>query len=176
MIRRPPRSTLFPYTTLFRSLPPAAAAVQGLDANLRRQDAIAQALKALRHRRGSLGLSTMEARAVFDGDALADLQPDEENRARQLIEDLMIAANGVTAKFLDARGVASLRRVLRTPERWDRIVGLAAEHGGRLPPPPPAAARAPVLLARRAAGPARVPGPPPSAVELLRPGEDAPGR
>src|SRR5207247_9881097 len=117
-------------------LPPAAAAVKGLDANLRRQDAIAQALKALRHRRGSLALSTMEARAVFDGDALADLQPDEENRARQLIEDLMIAANGVTAKFLDARGVASLRRALRTADRWDRIVVLAADHGGRLPPPP----------------------------------------
>src|SRR6266704_2309075 len=88
-------------------LPPAAAAVKGLEANLRRQDAIAQALKALRHRRGSLALSTMEARAVFDGDALADLQPDEENRARQLIEDFMIAANGVAAKFLAARGVAS---------------------------------------------------------------------
>src|SRR3989454_6702466 len=144
MIRRPPRSTLFPYTTLFRSLPPAAAAVQGLDANLRRQDAIAQALKALRHRRGSLGLSTMEARAVFDGDALADLRPDEENRARQLIEDFMIAANGVSAKFLDARGVASLRRVLRPPPRRGR--------GGAPPPPPGGGAAPPAPPA--AAGPA----------------------
>src|SRR3989442_2310971 len=126
-------------------LPPAAAAVKGLDANLKRQDAIAQAMKARRHRGGSLGLRTLEARAVFDGDVLADLQPDEENRAKQLIEDFMIAANGVVATFLDARGVASLRRVLRTPERWDRIVGLAAEHGGGRPAPPPAAPPAPVL-------------------------------
>jgi len=126
-------------------LPAAAAAVRGLDANLRRQDAIAQAMKAQRHRRGSLGLHTLETRAVFDGDALADLRPDEENRARQLIEDFMIAANGVSAKFLDARGVASLRRVLRTPERWDRIVALAAEHGGRLPAVPDAAALAAFL-------------------------------
>src|SRR2546428_6150309 len=85
-------------------LPPAAATVKGLDANLRRQDAIAQALKALRHRRGSLALSTMEARAGFDGDALADLQTHEGKRARQLIEGLMIAANRVTAQFLDPRG------------------------------------------------------------------------
>src|SRR5207248_3971829 len=95
-------------------LPPAAAAVKGLDANLRRQDTLAQAMKAERHRRGSLALHTMEARAVFDGDALADLQADEENRARQLIEDFMIAANGVAAKFLATRGVASLRRILKT--------------------------------------------------------------
>jgi len=154
-------------------LPPAAAAVKGLDANLRRQDAIAQALKALRHRRGSLALSTMEARAVFDGDALADLQPDEENRARQLIEDLMIAANGVTAKFLDARGVASLRRVLRTPERWDRIVVLAAEHGGRLPASPDAAALAAFLLARREADPERFPDLSLAVVKLLGKGEYA---
>src|SRR2546425_5952556 len=160
-------------------LPPAAAAVKGLDANLRRQDTLAQAMKAERHRRGSLALHTMEARAVFDGDALADLQADEENRARQLIEDFMIAANGVAAKFLATRGVASLRRILRTPERWDRIVGLAAEHGGRLPPPPPAAALPAFPLARRAAGPERFPGPSPAAGELPRQGAGAlarPGR
>src|SRR5438093_4679290 len=134
-------------------LPPAAAAVKGLDANLRRQDAIAQALKALRHRRGSLALSTMEARAGFDGDALADLQPDEENRARQLIEDLMIAANGVTAKFLDAKGVPSLRRVLRSPERWGRIVALAESLNSPLPPEPDAAALETFLSNRRRADP-----------------------
>ena len=82
-------------------------------------------MKALRHRRGALSLEGLEARAVFDGDALADLRPDAPNRAKQLIEDFMIAANGVTARFLQARGVAALRRVLRTPERWDRIVELA---------------------------------------------------
>jgi VacB/RNase II family 3'-5' exoribonuclease len=152
-------------------LPPAAGDVKGLDANLRRQDAIAQAMKALRHRRGSLGLRTLEARAVFDGDALADLRPDEENRARQLIEDFMIAANGVAAKFLDARGVASLRRVLRTPERWDRLVTLAAEHGARLPDAPDAAALAAFLLGRREADPERFPDLSLAVVKLLGKGE-----
>jgi exoribonuclease-2 len=152
-------------------LPPAAAAVKGLDENLRAQDAVARALKAERHRRGSLGLRTLEARAVFDGDALADLRPDEENRARQLIEDFMIAANGVTATFLDARGLASLRRVLRTPERWDRIVALAAEHGGRLPPAPDAAALAGFLVAQREADPERFPDLSLATVKLLGRGE-----
>ena len=154
-------------------LPPAAAAVKGLDANLRRQDATAQVLKAERHRRGALGLQTMEARAVFDGDALADLQPDEENRARQLIEDFMIGANGVTARFLATRGVASLRRVLRTPERWDRIVALAAEHGERLPDAPNAAALAAFLVHRHDADPERFPDLSLATVKLLGKGEYA---
>src|SRR5262249_62046923 len=100
--------------------PRRGAPVKGTDGTPRARDAIARALKAERHRRGALALSTLETRAVFDGDALADLQPDEENRARQLIEDFMIAANGVTARFLAARHVASLRRVLRTPAPRDR--------------------------------------------------------
>jgi exoribonuclease-2 len=152
-------------------LPPAAAAVKGLDANLKAQDVIAQALKAERHRRGALGLRTLEARAVFDGDVLSDLQPDEENRARQLIEDFMIAANGVAAKFLHARRLASLRRVLKTPERWDRIVVLAAEHGGRLPASPDAAALAAFLSARRDADPERFPDLSLAIVKLLGKGE-----
>ena len=154
-------------------LPPAAAAVRGLDANLKAQDAIAQALKAERHRRGSLGLRTMETRAVFDGDALADLQPDEENRARQLIEDFMIAANGVTARFLAAARVASLRRVLRTPERWDRIIALAAEHGERLPAAPDASALAAFLSAQHDADPERFPDLSLAIVKLLGKGEYA---
>ena len=77
-------------------------------------------MKALRHHRGALTLETIEARAVFDGDALADLRPDEKNRAKDLIEDFMIAANGATAQFLERKGLPSLRRVLRSPERWDR--------------------------------------------------------
>ena len=154
-------------------MPAAAGAVKGLDANLRRQDAIAQAMKALRHRRGSLALRTVEARAVFDGDALADLRPDEENRAKQLIEDFMIGANGVAAKFLEGRGVASLRRVLRTPERWDRIVTLAAAQGTRLPAAPDAPALAAFLIARRDADPERFPDLSLSIVKLLGRGEYA---
>jgi VacB/RNase II family 3'-5' exoribonuclease len=164
-------------------LPAGAAAVRGLDANLRRQDAVAQTMKAARHRRGSLTLHTVEARAVFDGDALADLRPDDDNRARQLIEDFMIGANGVAARFLASRRLASLRRVLRTPERWDRIVALAAEHGGHLPAAPDAAALATFLIARRAADPERFVDLSLAVVKLLgkgeyvveRPGETPPG-
>ena len=152
-------------------IPPPAAAVKGLDASLRRQDAIAQAMKTLRHRHGALGLQTMEARAVFDGDVLSDLQPDEENRAKQLIEDFMIAANGVTAAFLESRGVASFRRVLRTPERWDRIVALAAEYGERLPAAPSAAALSTFLLRRHTADPERFPDLSLSVVKCLGKGE-----
>jgi exoribonuclease-2 len=152
-------------------LPPAAAAVTGLDANLRRQDLVAQRLRTCRHERGALALQTLQARAVFDGDALADLQPDEPNRAKQLIEDFMIAANGVTARFLAGRGQASLRRVLRVPERWDRIVALAAAAGERLPERPDAAALATFLLHRQAADPQRFPDLSLSVVKLLGKGE-----
>lgn len=154
-------------------IPPAAAAVRGLDAALRRQDAIAQEMKALRARHGALELATLESRAVFEGDVLADLRPEEDNRAKALIEDFMIAANGVTAAFLEGHGVASFRRVLRTPERWDRIAAIAAEHGERLPAAPNASALAAFLLRRRAADPERFPDLSLSVVKLLGKGEYA---
>ena len=116
---------------------------------------VAQAMKELRHHRGALTLETIEARAVFDGDVLADLRPDEKNRAKELIEDFMIAANVATAQFLEGHGFPSLRRVLRTPERWDRIVELAAGLGERLPAEPSAPALQAFLARRRQADPAR---------------------
>src|SRR5512132_1248920 len=109
--------------------PPRLAAVPGLDQQLRTQDRVAQAMKGLRHQHGALSLDTLEARAVYDGDTLADLRADAENRAKELIEDFMIASNGVTAKYLDRKGCPSLRRVLRAPARWERIVEIAAGLG-----------------------------------------------
>jgi VacB/RNase II family 3'-5' exoribonuclease len=91
--------------------PPRLAAAPGLDQQLLTQDRVAQAMKGLRHQHGALSLDTLEARAVFDGEVLADLRPDEKNRAKELIEDFMIASNGVTAKYLERKGYASLRRV-----------------------------------------------------------------
>jgi exoribonuclease-2 len=99
---------------------------------IRMQDRAAQALKRMRHARGALRLETLEVRAVFDATGLADLRPDPKNRAKELIEDLMIAANGVTARYLEKKGLPSVRRVLKTPKRWDRIVALASESGERL--------------------------------------------
>ena len=102
---------------------PAPAAVASRPAiadALRLQSRVAGAMKDLRHHRGALTLETTGARAVFDGDVLADLRPDERNEAKELIEDFMIAANVATAQFLERHGFPSIRRVLRAPERWDR--------------------------------------------------------
>src|SRR5262249_56094509 len=108
-----------------------------------------------------------QTRALSSGDVLADLTPDEKNRAKELIEDFMIAANGVTAKYLESRGVPSLRRILRTPERWERIVELAATLGERLPPQADAGALEAFLVKRHRAAPLPFPPLPLSVVHLL---------
>jgi exoribonuclease-2 len=128
-------------------------------------------LKRVRHARGALRLETLEVRAVFDDGALADLLPDQKNRAKELIEDFMIAANGVTARYLDKKGLPSLRRVLRTPERWDRIVALAAESGESLPLTPDAAALDAFLTKRRDLDPVRFADLSLAVVKLLGSGE-----
>ena len=139
------------------AMPEHAAAVKGIPEQLRLQDELAQALRARRHERGALELETIEPRAVFENDSLVDLRVQEKNRARELIEDFMIAANGATARFLQSKGIASLRRVVRSPERWQKIVAVAAEQGGRLPPEPDAAALEAFLMERRRADPLRFP-------------------
>ena len=153
--------------------PPRLAAVPGLDEQLRLQDRVAQALKALRHQHGALTLHTLEARAVFEGDNLTGLRVDDANRAKQLIEDFMIAANGASANYLEQRGFASMRRILRAPERWPRIVKLAADLGERLPSSPDARALEEFLARRRAADPERFPDVSLSVVKLLGSGEYA---
>jgi exoribonuclease-2 len=159
--------------------PPPLKAVPGLDEQLRIQDRAARAMRGLRHERGALSLETPEARAVFEGDVLADLRPDEKNRAKELIEDFMIAANSATARYLEEKGFPSLRRVLRSPDRWERIVKLAADLGERLPSEPSARALEEFLAKRRRADPARFPDVSLSVVKLLGSGEyvvELPGR
>ncbi|HAU29704.1 MAG TPA: ribonuclease II [Rhodospirillaceae bacterium] len=117
------------------------------------QDKVAAAMKALRHSRGALSLETAETRAVFKKGLLDDLKPSMNNRAEDLIEDLMVAANGVVARFLEHKGFPSLRRVLRSPERWSRIVSLAAEYHVRLPNVPDGKALELFLAKRRKASP-----------------------
>jgi len=163
--------------------PPALVAVEGLDDNLRVQDEVARKLAELRHRNGALSLESVEAKAVFDGDALTDLVRDPKNRAKQIIEDFMIAANGVTAAFLEAKGFPSLRRVLRSPDRWDRLVELAQGYGETLPPEPEAVALEAFLTKRREIDPDRFPDLSLAVVKLIgrgeyavdRPGADPPG-
>lgn len=138
-------------------LPAAARAVRGLDKQLRTQDAVAQKLRARRHAQGALDLETFQPRAVFEGDRVVDIVQQVQNRARQLIEELMILTNGCTARYLAARGGASLRRVVRSPERWLRIVEVAKSLGESLPPDPDSKALERFLAKRRQADPLRFP-------------------
>jgi len=154
--------------------PPAkVTAVDGLKELLLLQDRAAQALRRERQRRGALRLETIEARPVYENDKLVDMRPDQKNQARELIEDFMVAANGVNAAFLEKRNFPTLRRVLRTPKRWDRIVQLAAELGERLPLAPSAPALDAFLERRRHIDPERFPDLSLSVVKLLGSGEYA---
>ena len=151
--------------------PPAVAADTNLADNLRLQDRIAQKLRAQRHLRGALELQTLESRPVFDGNNIRDLQVDEPNRAKEIIEDFMIAANDVTARFLSSKHVPSLRRVVRTPKRWDKIVEVAARYKFQLPPQPDPVALASFLTSQKAADPLRFPDLSLVIIKLLGSGE-----
>jgi exoribonuclease-2 len=133
--------------------PRRIAEVPGLDENLRLQDRVAQQLTGLRHHHGALSLESLESQAVFAGDALATLKLDQTNRATQLIEEFMVAANAVTALYLAKKNFPSLRRVLRDPARWARIVELAAQFKEQLPAAPAAVALEGFLTRRRTAAP-----------------------
>ena len=152
-------------------MPPGIGAVRGLDENLRLQDGVAQKLKALRHRHGALDLETIEARPVFDGEALTDLAAAPKNRAKEIIEDFMIAANGITAGYLTSQQFPSLRRVVQIPKRWDRIVALAATRGTTLPNAPDSKALEQFLVTSKAADPLRFPDLSLSVVKLMGAGE-----
>ena len=153
--------------------PTTLAAVTGLDRQLRQQDQVAQTLRRVRYERGALNFEAVQARPVFNDGVLTDLRADERNRAKELIEDFMIASNGVVARFLQSKGRSLLRRVLRSPERWPRIVALAASVGARLPDQPGALALNAFLAARRSADPATFPELSLSVLKLLGAGEYA---
>jgi len=152
-------------------IPQGIGTVKGLDENLRIQDRVAQKLKTLRHLHGALDLETIEARPVFDGDELKDLEAEKKNRAKEIIEDFMIAANGITARYLASKKFTSLRRVIRIPKRWDRIIELAAERGSTLPKEPDSKALGQFLVSAKAADPLRFPDLSLSVVKLMGAGE-----
>jgi exoribonuclease R len=151
--------------------PAALAAAPGLDRNLRLQSSVAQRMKNLRHVHGALSLETTEAEPVFDGERLSDLEVRRKNLATDIVEDFMIAANGATARYLTDKGAPSIRRVVRTPQRWDRIVELAAEHGASLPDIPDARALEDFLNQQKAAAPLTFPDLSLAIIKLLGPGE-----
>jgi VacB/RNase II family 3'-5' exoribonuclease len=152
-------------------MPAAVGAVPGLADCLRLQDQVAQRLKTYRHQHGALELETIEVRTQFDGDTVSGLMAEGRNRAREIIEDFMIAANGALARFLEGHGFPVMRRVVRSPERWQRIADIAFEHGGRLPAEPDAKALHDFLVRRRAADPLRFPDLSLSVIKLLGRGE-----
>jgi exoribonuclease R len=140
-------------------------------------------MKKMRHIHGALSLETIQAKPTFDGDQIRSLEIEEKNRAREIIEDFMIAANGVTARFLAANRFPSIRRVVRIPKRWDRIVEIATEHKFSLPEIPDSKALEEFLVSEKAAHPIRFPDLSLAVIKLLSsgeyvaqiPGGDAPG-
>src|SRR5512142_2638622 len=152
-------------------MPEAVAAVPGVAENLQIQDQVAQRLKNFRHIHGALSLETIEAKPVFDGDQIRALEIEEKNRAKEIIEDFLIAANGVTARFLSARNFSSIRRVVRLPKRWERIVAIAADHKYRLPEDPNSKALEEFLIQQKAADPLRFPDLSLAVIKLLGAGE-----
>jgi len=154
-------------------MPAALAAVEGLADNLRLQDKSAQAMHRFRQAHGALSLETIQSRPIFVGDMLSTLEEDEKNRAKEIIEDFMIAANGATARFLSEQGYPTLRRVVRTPKRWDRIVAIAKEKGFRLSDDPDSKSLETFLVKQKAAKPQSYPDLCLAVIKLLGPGEYA---
>ncbi|MET0986674.1 MAG: RNB domain-containing ribonuclease, partial [Steroidobacteraceae bacterium] len=130
-------------------VPERVRSAAGLEAQLKLQHAMAESMRQRRRKQGALNLETVQSRPVFKDEFLTDLRADEENTAKELIEDFMVTANGVVARFLAERKRPTLRRVLRAPQRWSRIVALAAEQGGKLPAEPDSVALSAFLESRR---------------------------
>ncbi|MBA2482135.1 MAG: RNB domain-containing ribonuclease, partial [Planctomycetes bacterium] len=151
--------------------PTALARVPGLEDQLRLQDEATTRLRERRQDLGALDLDTGEARAVVRDGKVVDLLPTERNRAMELIADAMIATNGVVARFLAQHRLPSIRRVVRRPDRWDRIVELARGLGSRLPAEPDGRALEAFLRERRSADPLHFPDLSLSVVKLIGKGE-----
>ena len=149
--------------------PPKVAASAELQKQLQLQDEIAQRLKTQRYQHGALNIQTDELHPLVLSDQSVEIVKQQRNHATDLIEDFMIAANGVVARYLE--DVSSLRRIVRTPERWDRIVALAASHGEKLPAQPDSKALNDLLLRRKAADPDHFADLSLTVIKLIGPGE-----
>ncbi|MGB8013349.1 MAG: RNB domain-containing ribonuclease [Terriglobales bacterium] len=149
--------------------PPKVAASPELQAQLKLQDEAAQALKKLRYEHGALNIDTSEVHPVVLNAQVIDVVKQEKNRATELIEDFMIAANGVVARLL--LNVSSLRRIVKTPAHWDGIVRLAATQGVKLPTQPDSKALNDFLVARKAADPDHFADLSLATIKLIGPGE-----
>jgi VacB/RNase II family 3'-5' exoribonuclease len=152
-------------------IPRAVKMVKGLDENLRLQYEAAKKLRCIRYRNGALSLETIEARPVFQGDSVSGLEEEKMNEAKDIIQEFMICANSVTARFLTAANFPSLRRVVRVPTRWDRIVELASLKKYSLPATPDSKALDEFLQSAKASDPVGFPDLSLSVIKLLGSGE-----
>ncbi len=152
-------------------VPEEIARVPGLAENLRLQDKAAQELKKYRHANGALTLETIEAHPVFKGSQVSSLDISVDNRATEMIENFMITANGVTARFLASKNYPSIRRVVLAPRRWDRIVAIAEEYGEKLPGAPDSIALEEFLVKQKAARPQQFTDLSLAVIKLIGPGE-----
>ncbi len=150
--------------------PEKVAASKPLQDQLKLQDQIAQRLRAERFKHGALNIETIETHAVLAGKTI-EVEGQHKNSATELIEDFMIAANGVVARTLQAKGISSIRRIVRTPKRWDRIVALADGDGWKLPATPDSKALNDFLLQRKKDDPDHFADLSLAIVKLLGPGE-----
>jgi exoribonuclease II len=152
-------------------MPAKIARTKGLDEQLRLQDRIAKVMKSVRYLHGALDLETIEPEEVMRDGRVVDLRLERKNRAQELIEDFMIAANGVAAQYLEKHGAPALRRIVRSPQRWDAIRKVAVGFGETLPATPDSKALAAFLVRRRQADPLRFPDLSLTIVKLLGAGE-----
>lgn len=151
--------------------PPEAKDRPELEEQIQLQDEAARRLIALRKNEGLLDFDTLEPRPVVAHGRVVDIQMAPQNRARDIIESFMVAANSALARFLEAKGRSAIRRVVREPKRWDRIVDLAREVGDALPVEPDRRALASFLARRRAADPDHFPDLSLAVVKMLGAGE-----
>lgn len=151
--------------------PDKVATNKDLTAQLKLQDQAAQNMLGSRFQHGALDLETIETHPVTAGDELVDITKLEKNRATSLIEEFMVAANGVGARTFEQAGIASIRRIVRTPKRWDRIVELAAGMGTTLPQEPDSKALNDFLIAQKQKDPDHFPDLSLAVVKLMGPGE-----
>ena len=142
-----------------------------LQGQIRLQSEAAEKLKQQRHLRGALNIETIELQPIMSGDQIMSVADREKNRASELIEELMIAANESVARMFEAKKISSIRRIVKTPERWERIVELAAQHGGHLPAQPDAKALNDFLMKRKAEDPDRFADVSLAVVKLMGPGK-----
>ncbi len=151
--------------------PPKVAASADLQAQLKLQSDTAEKLCESRHRRGALDFDRVETEPIIGNGTVQGLAIRQRNRATRLIEDFMVAANEVMAQTLAHAGISSIHRIVKTPQRWPRIVALADRYGAKLPDQPDSAALNQFLMKTRESDSAHYPDISLAVIKLMGPGE-----